>query len=67
MDRKSLPEVKKIPGSKYVGELPEWSNGDSRFGWLGDGQGNTDIVLLHPMHPPHILNKETQRFEPMSE
>jgi len=53
--------------TNFVGELPEWADGDHRLGFLGDGNGNIDIIIIHPMYPPHILNKETQKFEPMDD
>jgi len=48
-------------------QFPKWSDGEGRIVFVGDGKGNTDIVLLHPEHPPHILNKETEIFEIMQD
>ena len=56
-------EVLEIEGAEFVATIPKWADDEARLVYVG-GTGEVELFLIHPMYPPHILNKETKRFEP---
>jgi len=40
--------------------LPEWFDLDGRMESFGD-----DTYIIHPLHKPHKLNRDTKEWEPI--
>jgi len=50
--------TKMIKDIKYDGVLPDWADEKRKIS-IHKGR----VYLLHPDHPPHILNEKTKEFE----
>lgn len=61
-----IPICKDGQQPEYFAELPKGFGRASRMTWLKRmDQFEDDLIITHPDMPPHRLNRELRRFEPI--